>query len=76
MATIRAEKIEEMVNGALDGIAAHAEDSSASEVFSALLTVGYRAILSAKFLGYVELVRPVIEKFYAELPPIPSELVH
>jgi len=76
MAEIRTEKIEEMVNGALDGIAAHAEEASASEVFSALLTVGYRAILSAKSLGYVELVRPVIEKFYAELPPISSELVH
>jgi hypothetical protein len=73
MATIRAEKIEEMVNGALDGIAAHAEEASASEVFSALLTVGYRAILSAKSLGYVELVRPVIEQFYAQLPPLPPE---
>jgi hypothetical protein len=72
---VRAEKIEEMVNGALDGIAAHAEEASASEVFSALLTIGYRAILSAKSLGYVELVRPVIEKFYAELPPLPSNLV-
>ena len=72
---IRAEKIEVLVMGALAGIEANAEDATASEVFSALLTLGYRAILSAKSLGYIELVRPVIEKFYAELPPIPSSLV-
>ena len=73
MATIRAEKIEEMVLGALEGLEAHAEDASASEVFSAMFTIAYRALLSAKKLGYVELTRSAIEQFYAQLPALPPE---
>ena len=72
---VRPEKIEELVLGALEGLEAQAADASASEVFSAMFTIAYRALLSAKKLGYIELTRSAIEQFYAQLPPIPPEAV-
>jgi hypothetical protein len=71
---VNSEKVEELVQTVYEALEEHAEDASAGDLFSAMLTIGYRAILSAKQFGCIEACRPAIEKFYAELPPQPATL--
>jgi len=68
----REEIVEQLCQGAATGMidVARSTDVTASEVFSAYMTLALRAIQYAKSIdGNVEAMRNAVERMYAELPP-------
>lgn len=71
------ETVERLCRGASDGMleaAKTCESVSVNEVFSAHMTLAFRAVCYAKEIGgNMEAIRDAIQKIYAELPP---ETIH
>lgn len=64
---VRAEKVQELVAAAMDGMTPGAADSSADEVTSACLTIALRGLKAAKSMGAeMQGMRAAVERLLLE----------
>jgi hypothetical protein len=77
MAEPREDVVKELIEAATEGMLHKAPvDSTASEVFSAYMTMALRAVICAKEMGAdQESLRHAVERLYEELPPLDAKKV-
>lgn len=71
MVMVRALIVRQLMEAGYDGMSNAAAGTSGSEVTCALMNMALSAVVSAKeHGGDLEALREIIEKMYAELPPV------